>query len=65
MSPSRFPASLYFSSAILIQSRFVPPSVAKKYDLDLPNYAGVEQIVEFISDEKESKAEAILKLAER
>lgn len=26
--------------------RFLPPSVAEKYDLDLPDYKGVEQIVE-------------------
>lgn len=48
-----------------MQPRFVPPSVAEKYDLDLPKYAEVDQIVELPSDGKESKAEAVLKLAER
>lgn len=27
-------------------SRFLPPSVAEKYGLDLPKYEGVDQIVE-------------------
>lgn len=30
----------------LSKHRFVPPSVAEKYDLDLPEYTDVDQIVE-------------------
>lgn len=26
--------------------RFVPPTIAKKYDFDLPEYQGIDQIVE-------------------
>ena len=48
----------------LVGSRFVPPSVAKKYDLDLPEYPGADQIVELPSEQQESKAEKILTLAE-
>lgn len=29
-----------------VTSRFVSPDIAKKYDLDLPEYEGVDQIVE-------------------
>lgn len=45
--------------------RFVPPSVSEKYNLDVPEYQGVDQIVELPLTGQESKAEKILKLAER
>ena len=49
----------------LMNARFVPPSVAEKYDLDLPAYSGLDQVVELPVSDRESKAEKILKLAER
>lgn len=33
----------------LMGDRFVPPSVAKKYDFEVPEYAGIDQIVEVSS----------------
>ena len=35
--------------------RFLPASVAKKYDLDIPDYPGVDQIVEVESGSQQSK----------
>lgn len=49
----------------LKNARFVPPSVADKYELDLPEYSGIDQVVELPVSDRESKAEKILKLAER
>lgn len=49
----------------LTNARFVPPSVAEKYDLDLPEYSGIDQVVELPVSDRDSKAEKILKLAER
>lgn len=48
----------------LTNARFVPPSVVEKYDLDLPAYSGLDQVVELPVSDRESKAEKILKLAE-
>jgi len=28
------------------KSRFVPPAIVEKYDFDLPEYEGVDQVVE-------------------
>lgn len=53
------------ASPYLIFARFVPPSVAEKYDLDTPEYPGLDQVVELPVNDPESKAEKILKLAER
>ena len=53
------------ASPYLIFARFVPPSVAEKYDLDIPEYPGLDQVVELPVNDQESKAERILKLAER
>ena len=44
--------------------RFIPQSVAEKYDLDIPDYPGVDQIAE-VSTGTESKREKIVDLAER
>ena len=32
--------------SILTNHSFLPPSVAEKYNLDIPDYKGVDQIVE-------------------
>ena len=46
-------------------SRFLPPSVAEKYDLDIPDYKGDDQIVETAQTGQRSTAEKVLKMAER
>jgi NAD(P)H-hydrate epimerase len=33
--------------------RFVTPEIARKYDLEVPAYEGVDQIVELDAEEKE------------
>ena len=40
------PLVKYFRGRHFIGGRFLPPSIAKQYDLDMPPYEGVEQIVE-------------------
>lgn len=35
--------------------RFLPPSVAEKYDLDMPKYEGVDQILEVDGSEQTSQ----------
>lgn len=32
--------------ADIIVSRFVPPSIARKYDFEVPEYQGIDQVVE-------------------
>lgn len=49
----------------LTADRFVPPSIAEKYDLGVPEYPGLDQVVELPINDEESKAEKIPKLAER
>lgn len=44
---------------MLIFCRFLPPSVAEKYGLDIPPYQGVDQIVEVGVTANESKPEKI------
>lgn len=44
--------------------RFLPPSVAEKYNLDIPDYRGVDQVAE-VPAAQEAKSEKVLKLAER
>lgn len=46
------------------RDRFLPPSVAEKYNLDIPDYRGVDQVAE-VPAEQEAKSEKVLKLAER
>lgn len=36
--------------------RFLPPSVAEKYDLDMPKYEGVDQILEVGVGEQEPRS---------
>lgn len=53
----------------------MPPNVVEKYELEVPTYDGVDQVVELISEgggvlphveeEREGRIEKILKLAER
>lgn len=57
----------------------MPPNVVKKYELENPSYEGVDQVVELFfegsgalsrgkegeKEEREGKAERILRLAER
>lgn len=54
----------------------MPPNVVEKYELEVPTYEGVDQLVELFSEggqgvlphqeeEREGKVERILKLAER
>lgn len=61
---------MVIKSELLILVRFLPPSVAEKYDLDIPDYPEADQVMELSGPGKgqedlESKAEKILKLAER
>ncbi|KAK0513097.1 hypothetical protein JMJ35_004083 [Cladonia borealis] len=48
------PLVKHFTGTHFVGGRFLPPSVAEKYDLDIPEYKGVDQIVE-VSVEKGSK----------
>lgn len=40
------PLVKYLKGRHFIGGRFLPPSVAEKYDLDIPPYSGIDQIVE-------------------
>jgi len=40
------PLVRFFRGKHFIGGRFVPPGIAKKYDLDIPEYNGVDQVVE-------------------
>ncbi|MCJ1256322.1 hypothetical protein MMC24_004143 [Lignoscripta atroalba] len=40
------PLVRHFKGRHFVGGRFLSPSVAKKYDLDLPDYPGVDQVVE-------------------
>jgi NAD(P)H-hydrate epimerase len=44
------PLVKYFSGRHFIGGRFVPRSIAQKYDFDLPEYPGIDQVVEVGSD---------------
>jgi len=47
------PLVKWFKGRHFLGGRFVSPDIAKKYDLELPEYEGVDQIVEWdISEEK-------------
>lgn len=59
LSPSRF-----FCITGLFD-RFLPQSVAEKYDLDIPDYQGVDQIAEISDTGTEAKKEKVIGLAER
>lgn len=45
--------------------RFIPQSVAEKYDLDIPDYQGVDQIAEVSGTGTDAKKEKVVGLAER
>ncbi len=40
------PLVKHYKGTHFIGGRFLPPDIAKKYDLDMPDYRGVDQIVE-------------------
>ena len=40
------PLVKFYKGRHFVGGRFLPPKVAKKYDLDMPEYQGVDQIVE-------------------
>ncbi|MCJ1444409.1 MAG: hypothetical protein MMC23_004911 [Stictis urceolatum] len=44
------PLVKHFKGRHFIGGRFLPPSVAKTYDLDIPPYEGIDQIVEVDAD---------------
>ncbi|MCJ1481903.1 hypothetical protein MMC06_002064 [Schaereria dolodes] len=48
------PLVKHFKGRHFIGGRFLPPSVAKKYNLDIPKYSGVDQIVE-VNESGENK----------
>lgn len=48
-----------------LSDRFIPQSVAEKYDLDIPDYQGVDQIAEIGGTGTEAKKEKVVGLAER
>ena len=59
------PLVKHFGGRHFVGGRFVPPDVAEKYELDLPDYQGVDQVVEILSSGNETSSEKVLKLAER
>ena len=62
------PASVLLSRLFCItglSDRFIPQSVAEKYDLDIPDYQGVDQIAEITGTGTEAKKEKVIGLAER
>lgn len=36
---------------LMLVTRFVAPSIAKKYDFDVPKYEGIDQIVEITDNQ--------------
>jgi len=40
------PLVKWFGGRHFIGGRFVSPKIAEKYDLDLPEYEGIDQVVE-------------------
>ena len=50
---------------LLILARFLPPSVAEKYELDIPKYHGIEQIAEVQEPGRDTQKEKVIGLAER
>lgn len=59
------PLVKHFTGTHFIGGRFIPQSVAEKYDLDIPDYQGVDQIVEISGTGTEIKKEKVIGLAER
>ena len=58
------PLVKHFKGMHFVGGRFLPPQVAEKYQLDYPEYPGVDQIVE-VKDGVQEKREEVTKLAER
>ena len=46
-------------------ARFLPPSVAEKYNLDIPDYQGVDQIADVSGHGTEAMKQKVVGLAER
>ncbi|KAG6164822.1 hypothetical protein E4U34_001319 [Claviceps purpurea] len=46
------PLAKYFRGRHFIGGRFLSPSMARKYDLDVPEYVGVDQIVEVATNDE-------------
>ncbi|KAG5914106.1 hypothetical protein E4U61_006095 [Claviceps capensis] len=44
------PLVKYFRGRHFIGGRFLSPSMARKYDLDVPEYVGIDQIVEVVTN---------------
>ncbi|KAL8819667.1 MAG: hypothetical protein Q9191_007687 [Dirinaria sp. TL-2023a] len=59
------PLVKFFANTHFIGGRFLPPSVAEKYDLDIPDYKGDDQIVETGPTDQKIQAGKVLKMAER
>ena len=62
---SPLPIFPYFLRIIGSFDRFLPQSVAEKYDLDIPDYQGVDQIAEVSGTSTDVKKREIIGLAER
>lgn len=61
----RAPYSITVLRIIGSSDRFIPQSIAQKYDLDIPDYHGVDQIAEVSGTGTEAKKEEVVGLAER
>ena len=44
------PLVRFFRGTHFVGGRFLPPLIAEKYEIDLPEYQGVDQIVEVKAD---------------
>jgi len=40
------PLSQHFKGRHFVGGRFVPPSIANKYGFEVPEYAGIDQVIE-------------------
>jgi len=40
------PLVKHFTGRHFVGGRFVPPFIAKKYDFEMPQYQGIDQVVE-------------------
>ena len=58
-------STIFIAVACLPSARFLPQSVAEKYNLDIPDYQGVDQIAEVSGYGTEDKRQKVVGLAER
>ncbi|KAL8706327.1 MAG: hypothetical protein Q9201_000610 [Fulgogasparrea decipioides] len=58
------PLVSHFTGRHFVGGRFLPPSVAEKYNLDIPDYQGVDQIVELPAGQN-AKVAKVIDFAER